>query len=124
MNMTLKMTMMEMTITMMETKMMMTMMNMTYDDEDGNNEPPDVRLDPGVSVCPGDVPDVDGGPAQSLARHAVPHHALHPPVGRPEELHQRPLVVIPLPGQAAVRILLWSSYTLTPQSFIDLILFN
>ena len=96
---------------------------LTYDNEDSNDDPPDVRLDPGVSVCPGDVPDVDGGPAQPLARHTVPHHALHPPVGRPEELHQRPLVVLPLPRQAAVRVLLWSSYTHTPQSFIDLILF-
>ena len=90
---------------------------LTYDNEDSNDEPPDVRLDPGVSVCPGDVPDVHGGPAQPLARHAVPHHALHPPVGRPQELHQRPLVVLPLPGQAAVRILLWSSYSLTPTHF-------
>ena len=115
MNMTLKMTMTEMT---------MTMMDMTYDNDDSNDDPPDVRLDPGVSVCPGDVPDVDGGPAQPLARHTVPHHALHPPVGRPEELHQRPLVVIPLPRQAAVQVLLlWSSYTHTLQSFIYLILF-
>ena len=103
--------------------MNMTMMNMTYDNDDSNDDPPDVRLDPGVSVCPGDVPDVHGGPAQPLARHAVPHHALHPPVGRPQELHQRPLVVLPLPGQAAVEVLLRSSYTHTLQSFIDLILF-
>ena len=83
----------------------------------------DVGLHPGVSIHPGDVAHVNPGPGHTLARVGVPHHALHPPVGRPEELHQRPLVVIPLPGQAAVEVLLWSSYTHTLQSFIDLILF-